>query len=148
MVSWFKSSALLLPLLLAFSALAQEPALRGTWTATAGSQTFRGSWGAETSAHNPDYAQGYWTLLNDSGERVLEGTWSARKTAARWHGTWTARTSPGRSFSGVWDADITESKAKTFVDMLTLTLEKEVGGFWRSGRDQGNWWLKGSKSNK
>lgn len=136
--------------LCALCALAQEaaPALRGTWTATAGSQTFRGSWGAQISLHSPDAAQGYWTLLNDSDERVLQGSWSARKTGARWHGTWTARTSRGQSFSGVWDAGITDPKIKTFAGLLIETLAKEVAGSWQSGRLVGNWWLQGAQPTK
>jgi hypothetical protein len=35
---------------------------------------------------------------------------------------------------------------KTLEDMLKQTLEKQVAGSWRSGRYQGNWWLKGSLS--
>src|SRR6266404_7876825 len=96
---------LLTVLLFTQCALAQEAnaVLYGTWTATAGpSQTFRGSWSAETSPRNPNEAQGSWTLVNDSGEVVLEGTWLARKTGPRWHGTWRARTAKGQSFSGSW----------------------------------------------
>lgn len=135
-------------LFLASGVLAQGPApeLRGSWTATAGPQTFHGSWGAESSRRAPDSAQGYWTLLNDADERIMEGSWSARKTASRWHGTWTARTAQGRSFSGSWDADMPdspESKDKTFADMLTRTLEKDVGGSWRSGSYGGTWSLRG-----
>ena len=145
MASALKTRSLLLFLLLASCAVAQEsaPELRGTWMATAGSETFRGSWGAETSSHNPDAARGYWTLLNNSGERILQGTWSARKVNSRWHGTWLARTAQGGSFSGSWDAKMTESKDKTFADMLKRTLEKEVSGSWQSGRYRGNWWLDG-----
>jgi hypothetical protein len=150
MASSFKVRSSFAALFLASCTFAQGPApeLHGTWTAAAGSQTLRGSWGAETSPRTPDAAQGYWTLLNDSGERILQGTWSARKARSRWHGTWTARTAQGQSFSGSWDADMTQSKDKTFVDMLTRTLEKEIAGSWQSGRYGGNWWLKGLKTNK
>lgn len=139
---------LLASLLLACTAAAQRPSpeLHGSWTAASGSQTFGGTWGAEISARTPDYAQGYWTLLNESGERMLQGTWTARKVASRWHGTWTARTSQGGSFSGSWDADTSDSKDKTFVDMLTRTLEKEVSGSWQSGRLSGTWTLHGIPS--
>jgi hypothetical protein len=143
-----KIRIILFALLLAFPAFAQapEPELRGTWTATAGSQTFRGSWGAEISARTPDYAQGWWTLLNESGDRVMQGTWTARKAASRWHGTWTAQVSRGGSFSGTWEADVTEPKDKTLADMLKRTLEREVGGFWKAGGSGGNWWLRGAKA--
>ena len=31
--------------------------------------------------------------------------------------------------------------AKTFQDILTATVQKQVAGSWRKGRMQGNWWL-------
>lgn len=135
----------LLTLLMAFCVLAHAPAPqpRGTWTATAGSRTFRGSWGAEMSAHDFNSAQGYWTLDNDAGERIMQGTWSSQKAAARWHGNWAARTTQGRSFAGTWDAEMAGSQGRTFADMLTRTIEKEVAGTWQSGRYSGGWWLKG-----
>lgn len=151
----FKARNLLVTLLVAAGTFAPAPELHGSWTATAGSQTFHGSWGTEISRRTPDFAQGYWTLLNDADERIMQGTWSARKTGSSWHGTWTARIERGRSFSGSWDADMTDSaqseqsprsskaKDKTFVDMLMRTLEKDVGGSWRSGSYGGTWSLRG-----
>ena len=135
-------------MLLAAVTVAQAPApeLRGSWTATAGSETFHGSWGAEISRRTPDFAQGYWTLLNDADERVMEGSWSARKIGSHWHGRWTAHIERGRSFSGSWDADEPESppsKDRTLVDLLTRTLEKDVSGSWRSGSYGGTWSLRG-----
>ena len=147
-MGWSRQFHALLPtLLLASCVLAQAPAPQphGMWTATAGSRTFRGSWGAEMSAHDPNSAQGYWTLVNDAGERIMQGTWSARKIAARWHGNWTARTAQGQSFAGTWDADEAEAQDRTFADMLTRTMPKEVAGSWQSGRYSGSWWLKGLK---
>lgn len=148
-MAWLRRiGAIVAGLLLGVSGLTQEspPKLHGTWTATGGTQTFRGTWGAEVSPGSPDAAQGYWTLENDAGERVLEGTWSARKTRSRWQGTWTARTAQGRSFSGTWDSDSVGAKAKTLGDMLAQTLEKEIAGSWQSDRYSGNWWLSGSKN--
>lgn len=147
MVWWRTFYAPLLTLLLAFCVLAQAPVSQphGTWTATAGSRTFRGSWGAEMPAHDSNSAQGYWTLVNESGERIMQGTWSAQKIAARCHGSWTARSAQGRSFAGTWDAEMGGSQDKTFADMLTRTMEKEVAGTWQSGRYSGGWWLKGQK---
>ena len=116
--------------------------LYGRWTATAGpSQIFRGTWSAEISPRNANEAQGSWTLVNDSGEVTLEGTWSARKTGSHWTGSWRARTSHGRLFSGSWDAHLPDSNNQTFGNLLKRTIEKEVSGFWQSGRYQGNWWL-------
>ncbi len=139
---------LLMSLPLVWCVLAQETpgVLHGTWTATAGpAQVFRGSWSAEISARTPNAAQGSWTLLNDSGEVTLSGTWSAKKTHASWQGTWSASSTLSRPISGTWDADISGTKDKTFVDMLSRTREKEIAGFWQSGRNHGNWWLKGLK---
>ncbi|HET9400070.1 MAG TPA: hypothetical protein VFO34_03880 [Candidatus Acidoferrales bacterium] len=122
------------------------PSLQGIWTASAGkSQVFRGSWTAAIDSRDPNSAHGYWTLRNDLHEVTLEGTWSARKTGMRWHGTWTARTQSGQSFSGTWDAAVTDAKLKTFADMLRATFEKTVAGFWQSGHLGGNWWLDGEK---
>ena len=134
-------------LLLVSGIAAQEtgPALRGNWTATTGTGTFQGSWGAEISASNRDSAQGYWTLVNDAGERVLQGTWSAKKTSARWRGNWTARTAQGGSVFGTWEADATGLNGKTLADMFALTLEREVTGSWQGGRHSGSWRLSGAK---
>src|SRR5215469_3128696 len=144
----YKLLRLLAAALAVMGTLAQEPALelRGAWSATTATQTLGGAWGAEISPRNPDSTAGYWTLLNDAGERMLSGTWSARRTGSHWNGTWMARTTQGRSFSGVWDADIEGSKAPTFVDMLRQSFEREVAGTWRSGRYSGSWWIKGSKN--
>jgi hypothetical protein len=130
-------------------ALAQEssPVFRGTWTATAGkAQILRGTWSAQTSPHSPNTARGSWTLLNEASEIALDGTWSAQKSGQGWHGTWAARTRTGQSLSGTWNADLAGFSGKTIEDMLKRTAEKQVAGSWRSGRYQGNWWLKGSAS--
>ena len=138
---------LIVALLLSSSALAQQAptVFRGSWTATAGpSQVLRGTWAGQASAQNRNSAQGSWTLLGEAGQIVLEGTWSAQKTSHGWQGSWTARVQRGRSFSGTWTAIITDPGSKTFEDLLKQTLEKEIGGSWRSGSYKGNWWLKGS----
>jgi hypothetical protein len=88
-------------------------------------------------------AQGSWTLLAETGQILLQGTWSAQKARAGWQGTWTA-TLHGQSLSGTWTADITDMSGKTFEQMLEWTAKKEIAGSWRSGRYEGNWWLKGS----
>jgi len=135
-------------LILGFCTLAQQvsPVLLGSWTATASpNQIFHGTWSAQFSLHNPNRAIGSWTLLNEAGDVVLEGTWSAQKTGKGWQGTWTARTTKGGSFSGTWTADVANLNAESFAEMLKSTATKEVAGSWRSGRHQGNWWLKGSR---
>jgi hypothetical protein len=147
-----KKGTLAIALLLASYALAQPapPALRGTWTATAGPKdAYRGKWSAQALPGTPNAAHGSWALLNDAGHIVTEGTWSAQKSAHGWHGTWSAhillgRPSFGRPLSGTWQAQVEDFKGKTFEGMLQRTLERQIAGSWRSGRLQGNWWLKGS----
>jgi len=139
---------LIFGLLLCFCTLAQQvsPVLLGSWTATGGpNQIFRGTWSAQVSIHSPNRAIGSWTLLNEAGDVLLEGTWSAQKTGKSWQGTWTARATKGGSFSGTWTADVANLNAESFAEMLKSTATKEVSGSWRSGRHQGNWWLKGSR---
>jgi hypothetical protein len=142
-----KGWSLILGLILSSCALAQDasPVLRGSWTATADpNQIFRGAWSGQASSQNPNAARGSWTLLNEAGDILLEGTWSALKTGEGWQGTWTARPANGQSLSGTWTADAANLNAKSLAEMLKMTTTKEVAGWWRSGRYQGNWWLKGS----
>ena len=117
----------------------------GMWKATVGNGTMmQGMWLAELSKASPNAASGSWSLLSDGGEVLLQGTWSARKTGQSWEGTWRARAGNGRSFSGTWSAALGDYKGKSLQEMLALTMEKQVGGAWQSGRYQGNWWLEGS----
>jgi hypothetical protein len=128
-------------------AVSQEssPVLGGIWTATAGSgQVLRGTWSGQTLPHSPNTVRGSWTLFNEASELLLQGTWSARKTNKGWQGSWTARTSIGGAFTGSWSADLSDFKGETIEDMLKRTAEMQIAGYWRSGRQQGNWWLDGS----
>ena len=134
---------------LALLALAQAQApsaeLTGMWTATEGNgPAMRGMWLAQIAESNPNAASGSWSLLSDGGEVVLEGTWSARKTSQNWEGSWRARARNGRSLSGTWSAALEDLPGKTFKEMLSLTMEKQIGGSWQSGRYGGHWWLEGS----
>jgi hypothetical protein len=138
---------------------APPPALRGAWAATAGpKQVYRGSWSAQVLTQTANRAQGSWALLNATNQIVLEGTWSAGKSARGWDGTWSARVvtrqsgsgraasgRSGQAFSGTWQAAAADSKNKTLADMLQSTLEKQVSGSWQSGRQSGNWSLRGSR---
>jgi hypothetical protein len=136
-----------LTLLLAIGALAQPaPVFRGSWTASLGpKQVYRGKWSAQALPGTQNAAHGSWTLLNDNAQTIAEGTWLAKKSARSWQGTWTARVAKSqRSFSGTWEADLPDLKGKGFEEMFKQTLQKQIGGVWRSGRLQGNWWLKGS----
>jgi hypothetical protein len=120
---------------------------RGSWTASAGpTQIFRGAWSAEVSARTPNSARGSWTLTNDANETILEGTWSAQKTTEDWQGTWTARSRNGRPLSGTWNADLPDLGHKSLQNMFERTLSKQVAGSWRSGHDQGHWWLNSTAS--
>jgi hypothetical protein len=142
-----KTWSLIFGLILGSCVLAQEPlpVLVGSWTATAGpNQIYGGTWSAQTSLHDPNAARGAWSLLNEAGEILQTGTWSAQKTGQGWQGTWTARPMKGQSVSGTWTADAANLNAESFAEMLKRTATKEVSGSWRSGRHQGNWWLKGS----
>ena len=119
--------------------------LTGIWTASVGNgPLMRGTWLAQVSKGTPNAASGSWSLLNDASEIVLTGTWSARKTTKSWEGSWTARARNGRSLSGTWSAALGDFKGKTIQEMLALTMQKQIGGAWQSGRYQGNWWLEGS----
>jgi hypothetical protein len=119
--------------------------LTGTWKATAGNgPMLQGMWLAQLSNANPNASSGSWSLLNDASEVVLQGTWSARKTSQRWEGRWTARVGNGRSLSGTWSASLGDFNGKTFQEMLALTMQRQIGGAWQSGRYQGNWWLEAS----
>jgi hypothetical protein len=121
------------------------PIFHGVWTATVSTgQVLRGTWSGQALPHSPNAFRGSWTLLSESNEMLLEGTWSARKTDKGWQGIWTARTLKGGSFSGTWNASLPDFSGKTLEEMLRRTAEKQVAGYWRSGRQQGNWWLDSS----
>jgi hypothetical protein len=45
------------------------------------------------------------------------------------------------TISGIWNTAMKDFNGKTFEDMLKRTAEKQLGGFWQSGRRQGNWWI-------
>ena len=120
-----------------------NPALHGTFTATAGrSAVFRGRWTGEANSNS---GGGSWVLLNDSNKILAEGAWTAQKSSAGWRGSWTAHVNGGRYYSGSWQADLEGFSGKGFRDMLNQTLQKQVSGSWRSGKLAGNWWLQGTK---
>jgi hypothetical protein len=132
-------------LLLASCALAQQapPALQGSWIAREGRSRFlRGRWSAQVLPDTKNAARGSWVLFSESNQVVLQGTWSAQKSTKGWRGTWSARIQKSRTVSGTWDAAMADFNGKTFEDMLKRTAEKQIGGSWQSGRDQGNWWLR------
>jgi hypothetical protein len=137
-------------LLVAVGAFAQEspPIFRGAWTATAGSQAFRGSWSGQALPGKPNAAQGSWALLDQANRIVLQGTWAADKSAEGWRGRWSARivTGPSRAgtvLSGTWRADITATSDSTLGDMLQRTLEG-VTGSWANGGRRGTWGARAS----
>jgi len=137
---------LAITLLVFACALAQEPAptLHGTWIARDGrARILHGTWTGGALPHHPDSAEGTWTLTSN-GQMVLAGTWRAEKSRRGWEGRWFGHTARGGSLAGTWGADLEHWSGKTLRDMLELTLQKQVSGWWTAGRDQGNWWLKGS----
>lgn len=142
----FTFTTRLMALLVLAWVFAQEPIqpLHGTWIATAGrGQTLRGTWTGSALPEHTDVAEGTWTLAT-AGEIVIRGTWRAEKDSQGWQGHWTAETERGHSLAGSWGADVEHWQGKTFQDLLNLTLQEEVSGWWQIGARQGNWWLKGS----
>ena len=117
--------------------------IQGGWAATVGvTRVLRGTWRCQPTPDKPNTVQGSWSLLNETGQVIQAGTWSAQKAGAGWQGTWTAA-AQGSPVSGTWKAEITESTAKTLMEMLASTIVKDVTGSWRSGRYEGNWRIKG-----
>jgi hypothetical protein len=136
----------LVALLIASCMFAQQPAqtIHGTWIVTAGrGRVLHGTWTGSALPNRPDVAEGTWTLAS-GGQIVIQGTWRAEKNRQSWEGHWTARTIRGESLAGSWGADVEHWQGKTFQDLLELTLQQEVSGWWQVGNRQGNWWLKGS----
>ena len=130
--------------------------LRGTWTAAANAtQVLHGTWSAQLLPDSPNQSSGSWALLDEANRIVLQGTWSASKSQRSWNGTWAARIVPpgatpggrdaGKVVSGTFRADLNDSDAKSFEEMLRRTLQEQVVGVWRSGRSQGRWSLRGWK---
>lgn len=143
-----RSGKLILAMLVCLGALGGQPVpiIHGTWMATVGPrEVLHGTWTGHSLPGRPNVAEGSWTLVN-AGVVVQAGTWRAAKTHRRWEGSWTGHTMDGRTLAGTWGAYLEEWNGKTFQDMLERTLQQEVSGWWQSGRDQGNWWLKGSAS--
>jgi len=123
------------------------PVLHGEWAATVGSsKTLRGRWVGQALPGQPDVMQGSWTLNGGTGRTVLRGTWTARKKGTGWQGTWSASDQKGRNASGTWNADGLEIKGNSLEELFVQTSKDWVSGSWRSGPQQGNWWLKGSAS--
>jgi len=123
------------------------PALRGTWTATAGpSRIFRGTWTAHVPPETPNIAAGSWMLLDDAGEVSLQGTWSAQKGRAGWRGVWSAEVLGNRSLHGTWAAATAGWKGRTLREMLEAAAANQISGSWQSGPYAGSWWLKGSQN--
>jgi hypothetical protein len=124
---------------------AESPVLHGEWVATVGpSKTLRGQWIGQAVPGQPDVMQGSWTLKGGTGSTGLRGTWTARKKGTGWQGTWSATDQQGRNASGTWSADGLKTEGNSLEGLFVETFKDWVAGSWRSGRQQGNWWLKGS----
>jgi hypothetical protein len=143
-----RSGRLLAALLVFAGALGGQPipVVHGTWTATVGPrEVLHGTWTGHALPGHPNVAEGSWTLVS-AGQVVLAGTWRAEKTHRSWEGSWAGRTMDGRNLAGTWGSYLEPWNGKTFQDLLERTLQEEVSGWWQSGRDQGDWWLKASPS--
>ena len=147
--------ALRVTLALILSAMVSAPqapapsALRGSWSASVGSgRVLHGVWSSEPVSR-PNSARGAWALLGDTNQIVMEGTWSAEKSPSGWQGSWSARASkrgpssgrsaPAKAMSGTWQAAIDNPGIATLAEMLQRTIEKQIGGSWRSGQLSGSW---------
>ena len=126
---------------------AESPILHGEWAAAVGSsKTLRGQWIGQALPRQPDVMQGSWTLKGSTGRTVLRGTWTAHKTGSEWRGTWSASDQAGREASGSWNAGALKIEGKNLEGLFLATFKDWVSGSWRSGPQQGAWWLKGSAS--
>ena len=125
------------------AAAEQRPAWNGSWIATGGPATFRGTWSARALPNDANSVVGSWTLNRDDGSVAMQGTWSGRKTPRAWRGSWQAKAQNGGTFSGTWQAAVaSDFKGKTFEDLLQAGAAQQMSGIWRMGRAGGNWWLK------
>jgi hypothetical protein len=121
------------------------PILRGEWAATVGtSKTLSGRWIGQALPGEPNVMQGSWTLRDEWGRTILAGTWTARKKGGAWEGSWSASDKQGRTAFGAWIADNLHDPEKSLEGLIIQTSRKRVSGSWRSGGQQGSWWLKGS----
>ena len=127
-------------LALALSLPAQPSEIRGSWSATAGTRNFIGSWTAslKTSAN---VSWGTWRLLDTSGKILAEGVWSVRRAGEGWQGSWRADSS-GRSYGGTWKSDVKLPVSERFADLLDAALKEVVSGTWRAGQTSGAWSLR------
>jgi hypothetical protein len=129
-------------------AAGEEPPKRGgEWIATVDSgQSLRGKWVGQTLPEDPNALHGSWLLLSDTGRILLSGTWSARKAQHGFRGSWSAHDQSRRAVSGTWRVTAGSSGVTTLQQLLEQTLAGQVAGAWRSGRRQGQWWVKGTPS--
>jgi hypothetical protein len=120
------------------------PVFEGTWIATAGSSPpLRGRWSAQALPGSADEMQGSWSMIDDAGDTVARGTWSARRSKRGFQGKWQARAATGAIYKGSFEAHLPGFKGKTLQDMFAGTRTAQISGFWRMGRAEGAWYLKG-----
>jgi hypothetical protein len=136
---------------LAVSLLAQQPqpTIRGSWSATAGAQTFAGTWSGQLLPGRDDAGQGSWTVVA-AGRVVVEGTWAAAKSPRLWQGRWSARIITGpsssRVISGSWKRTVAASATGSFSDMLKQAIEQDITGSWRAATLAGAWRISASRN--
>ena len=120
------------------------PVFEGTWIATAGSSPpLHGRWSAQALPGQPDEMQGSWSMVSDAGDTVAQGTWSAQRSRRGFQGKWSARAATGGIYKGSFEAHLPGFKGKTLEDMFAQTKTAQISGYWRMGRAQGAWYLKG-----
>ena len=142
--------ALAVTILLWVPAVAAEevpPIRHGEWIATVESgRSLRGRWVGQALPEDPNALHGSWLLLSDSGKIALSGTWSARKTQRGFRGSWSVQDQSHRTVSGTWRVAVGSGGGTTLQQLLEQTLVGQVSGAWRSGRRQGQWWVRGAST--
>jgi len=123
---------------LAAAGSAQSPKWNGTWSATAGSRVFSGTWEAAESS-DAATASGNWTLTDRSGTPLAAGTWAAGRSAKAWQGSWQARAVNGQTYSGTWRAQVQLAATAPMAEMFQAALASAIQGTWHMGAPAGAW---------
>ena len=120
---------------------ADRPQWQGTWSATAGPNTFAGTWDA-TPGQARETVAGSWSLRDQNGTSLAAGTWAAGKEGRFWKGTWQARRSSGQVYDGTWRAQVELPATGHFVDLFEAAIANAVSGSFRMGSYGGAWTIR------
>ncbi len=112
----------------------------GSWTASAGTQVFHGTWKGQALSRRANAARGTWAVVSQSGVVMMQGTWSAERQSGSWRGRFAA-TTRGRRFLGTWKADLGDADARTLEDMLQRAMTNDISGVWQAQSLYGSWFL-------